>query len=62
MEKLIYDKTYLRYLLSEERDCFLTTYIEQLFPPESWEAQKYVMFEHPFFANKYSKHHTCLNL
>lgn len=52
MDELLMDKPRLRYLLIEERDCFMITYIEQKFSEESWSYQKYLMLEHPYFANK----------
>jgi len=49
---MINDKVYLRYLLENERDAQLMTYIEQNFHEESQQYQIWLMLEYPFFANK----------
>lgn len=51
-EIIIYDYAYLRYLLEEERDAIMITYIEQHFKEESYKSQIWLMLQYPFFANK----------
>lgn len=49
---LIYDKVYLTYLLREERDAVVLSYVEQYFPEESQVHQIRLMLKYPYFANK----------
>ena len=51
-QHLFYDEEYLRYLLREERDGTMISYIEQNFPEESWLHQQGVMMQFPYFGNK----------
>jgi len=51
-EDVFFDFPYLQYLLLEERDASMVTYIEQHFKEESWNYQKWLMLNYPFFANK----------
>ena len=51
-DTIFYDYAYLQYLLKEERDASLITYVEQHFNPESHPYQIFLMLNYPFFANK----------
>src|SRR3990167_2210404 len=48
----IRDKARLIYLLREERDCDVVTYIEQHFREESHRYELGLMLKYPYFANK----------
>lgn len=51
-DHIFYDWAYLQYLLRQERDAELLTYVEQHFNDESLGYEVSLMFKYPFFAVK----------
>ncbi len=51
-EHLTFDCAYMRYLIEQERDAIVVSYIEQNFKEESFAYELNLMLKFPFFANK----------